>query len=331
MTKIVISLLFLFTSTCFCQSYDEIDEMVRNYPKFKTLNDLSIRIQNNFITDEHRIRAAFSWVAYNIKYEKTLDGIFQPHKRLHYNSAFVKTQQIRKLEIEKNKYTFQNRRGVCIDYSLLLNELFDQFELNSKVIFGIFKTDVKTREDINDNSLFKNHTWNAVLLNGQWKLMDVTMASGNYDSANYRFVTKFNHYFFTSPIEFSKTHFPANSNWQLSNQAVTIESFYNAPIYFPSYFINDIKLMKNTKGTFFVSTTNEFELNFDQLPKNPILYYRVENSTALKKARIKKKKGKGKGYVSKINLGKHFMDKEFVTLFLDNWAILNFKIQKERP
>lgn len=330
MSKIVISILFLFTTTCFCQSYDEIDERVKNYPQFTTLNDLSIRIKNNFNTDENRIRAAFSWVAHNIKYEKTLDKIFQPHKRLFYISEFVKNQQIKKLKVEKIKHTFQNRRGLCMDYSLVLNELLAQFELNSKVIVGIFKTDIKSSKDINGKSLFKNHAWNAVFINGQWKLMDVTMASGYYDSVNNLFVTKFNgYYFFTPPVDFSKTHFPANTNWQLSNKTINLETFYNAPIYFPSYFINDIKLVKNTKGTFIVSSNNEFELNFDQLPRKPMLYYQLENSALLKKARIKKKKGKG--YISKIKLGKHFKDNEFLTFFLENKAILNFKIQKEKP
>lgn len=328
MSKIVISLIFLFTTTCFCQSYDEIDERVKNYPQFKTLNDLSIRIQNNFSCDENRIRAAFSWVAHNIRYEKTLDEVFQPHKRLYYISEFVKKQQIRKLKIAKIKHVFKNKRGVCIDYSIVLNELFNQFGLKSKVIVGIFKTDIKNSQDIKESSLFKNHSWNAVFLNGKWKLIDVTMASGYYDSTENRFVRKFrDYYFFTSPIEFSKTHFPANTNWQLSNEVVNLEAFYNAPIYFPSYFINDIKLVKNTKGTFFLSDNNEFVLNFEHLPKKPMLYYQLENSSELRKVHVKKKKGKG--YISKIKLDKHFKNNEFVTLFIANKAILNFKIQKK--
>lgn len=158
--------------------------------------------------------------------------------------------------------------------------------------------------------------------------MDVTMASGYIDTLNKRFVRVFSsYYFFTPPIEFSKTHYPANTNWQLSSHTVDLETFYSAPIYFPSYFINDIKLVKNTKGTFFISSDNEFELYFDQLPKKPLLYYQVENSSLLKKVEIKRKKGKG--YISKIKLGKHFNNNEFVTLFLQNKAILNFKIQKE--
>jgi transglutaminase/protease-like cytokinesis protein 3 len=328
MTKIAISLLFLFTTSCFCQSYEEIDERVRNYPQFKTLNDLGIRIQNNFSTDENRIRAAFIWVAHNLRYEKTLDDIFQSPKYIFYNSEYVKNQQLRKLEIEKINHSFQNRRGVCIDYALVLNELFTKFKLNSKVVVGIFKTDIKNKEDIKSKALTKNHSWNAVLLNGQWKLMDVTMASGFFDSVDNRFVRNFNmYYFFTPPSELSKTHFPANINWQLSNKTINIETFYNAPIYFPSYFTNDIKLVKNTKGTLFISPTDELELNFDQLPKRSKLYYQVENSNVLKMVRIKK--NKLKGYISKIKLNKQLKDSEFVTLFLENKAILNFKIRRK--
>jgi transglutaminase/protease-like cytokinesis protein 3 len=143
-------------------------------------------------------------------------------------------------------------------------------------------------------------------------------------------VRKFtDYYFFTPPAELLKTHFPANTNGQLSSHTFDLETFYNAPIYFPSYFTNDVKLVKNTKDTFFVSPNKELEFYFDQLPKKPLLYNQVKNSSLLNKVRFKKKKGTG--YISKTKLGKHFKDDKFVTLFLQNEVNQKFKIQKERP
>ena len=84
------------------------------------------------------------------------------------------------------------------------------------------------------------------------------IASGFLDTNTNRFARKFtDYYFFTPPAELLKTHFPANSNWQLSSHTVDLETFYNAPIYFSSCFINDVKLVKNTKDTFFVSPNKE--------------------------------------------------------------------------
>lgn len=85
-----------------------------------------------------------------------------------------------------------------------------------------------------------------------------TIVSGFLDTNNNRIMRKFTGYYFcTPPAELLKTHFPTNTNWQLSSHTVDLETFYNTPIYFPSCFINDVKLVKNTKDTFFVSPNNE--------------------------------------------------------------------------
>jgi transglutaminase/protease-like cytokinesis protein 3 len=325
MSKIIISLLFLFTSNCFSQLYSEVDKRVINYPQFKTLNDLSIRIRNDFSSDENRVRAAFTWIAHNIEYKKTLDEVFSPHKLLIYNSEFSKNKKTRKLELVKINNAFQNKRGVCLEYSLLLNELCSKFGVLSKVIKGSLKTDIK---DVRGKRLLKNHAWNAVYLMGTWKLMDVTISSGYLDVTTNRFVKKFmDYYFFQDPSDFLKNHFPANKNWQLSKKNISVESFFSAPIFFPEYFIKGVKLKKPTTGIITVSERNEFAIFFEHLPNHHEIFYQVDSSSILKKAQVKRKKGVG--YFSKIKLGKHIKNNEYVTFFLKNEAILNFKIQKE--
>ena len=324
MSKLILILLVFYSSNSFYQSYHKVDEKIQNYPQFKSINDLGIRIQNNFSSDINRIRAAFSWVARNIYYNETLEEVFQPKKRLAYHSKSDKQKAIRKIELGKINRAFQNKKGVCEDFSLILNELLTQFGIPNKVILGIIKTDIK---DVKGKHLLKNHAWNAVYIDDHWELMDVTLASGYWSIQAKKFIRSFNeYYFFTSPQEFIKVHYPANPKWQLSNNLVDVETFYNEPIYYPAYFINNVKLKKSTKGTFLISSTKELIVSFDHLPNKHELYFQFENDPFLKKAKIQR--GKNKGFTSKIKVDKHFKDNEYVTLYLQNEAILDFKVEK---
>jgi len=325
MSKLLFSILLLFATPIFCQSFHEIDDRVANYPKFNTVQDLGIRIQNDFSSDANRVRGAFTWVALNLEYKRTLDEIFEPNKSLLYLSDYVKKKQIRKLELEKIRKTFQNKRGVCIEYSLLLNELCSQFGLQSKVIPGVLKTAIKR---LDGKTQYKNHAWNAVKIEGKWKLMDVTLASGYWNPKINRFIKKFeDHYFFTSPDSFMANHYPANEKWHLTDKPLGLETFFNSPIFYPKYFTSEVKLTANTGGIIVATGNNRFVVSFDELPKRPELFYRTENDLSFKKARIKRKKANG--YLSKIKLGKHFKNNDYVTIFLKNDAILNFKVQKK--
>ena len=325
MSKLLFSVLFLFVSPIFCQTFHEVDERVTNYPYFNSLEDLGIRIQNDYNSDANRVRAAFRWIALNIEYKKTLDEVFEPSKRLLYISEFVKKQQIRKLEMEKTSNAFKNKRGVCIEFSLMLNKLCAQFGLQSKVIPGVLKTSIK---DIDGKIQYKNHAWNAVLLEGEWQLMDVTLASGYWNPRSNRFVRKFtDYYFFTSPEAFMTNHYPVNQEWKLSEKPLELDAFFSAPMFYPNYFTNKVKLTDATQGTVILSKNNQFEVSFDNLPQKSELFFKTKGDVGLKKARVKRKKGSG--YFSKIKLGNHLKHNEYVTIFLKNEAILNFKVQKK--
>lgn len=326
MSKVLFLILLLFGTSIFCQSFQKIDERVAKYPKFKSVEELGIRIQNDFDSDANQVRAAFTWVALNLDYRKTLDEIFEPTERLLYLSDYVKKQQIREFELKTIRKAFENKRGVCIGFSLLLNELCTQFGLQSKVVPGVLKTTIK---DLDGQTQYKNHAWNAVLLDGKWQLMDVTLASGYWNARSNRFIRKFeDYYFLTAPESFMTTHYPANEEWQLTDKPLGLKDFFSSPLFYPQYFTKKVKLVANTQGTVVVSQKNEFVVSFDKLPKGSELFYRLKNDLVLKKARVKRKKDRG--YLSKIKLGKHLKNNDYVTLFLENDAILNFKVLKKQ-
>ncbi|UCD61635.1 MAG: hypothetical protein JSV59_03425, partial [Flavobacteriaceae bacterium] len=159
MPKLLFSILFLISCAAFSNEYERVDQKVKNYPAFKKVHDLGYRIQNDFSTDEERVRAAFVWLTQNMVYEKSYDDIFRTDQRISYRSESGRQSQIRRVVLDWVEKAFVMRKGVCLEYSLILNELCLQFGLPSKVIVGVAKTDIRF---VKGEQTFKNHTWNAV-------------------------------------------------------------------------------------------------------------------------------------------------------------------------
>ncbi|WP_019668342.1 transglutaminase domain-containing protein [Eudoraea adriatica] len=326
MPKLLFSLLFLASCAAFCNEYARVDQKVREYPAFKKIHDLGYRIQNDFSSDQERVRAAFVWLTQNMIYEKTYDDIFRTGQRITYRSESGRKSQIRRVALEWAEKAFLMRKGVCLEYSLILNELCLQFGLPSKVIVGVAKTDIRF---IKGEQSFKNHTWNAVQLDGIWKLMDPTWASGHLDLASKRFIRKqIDHYYFTKPEEFIKHHYPTNPEWQLLDDPVDIEQFFSAPIYLTEFFGKGIELSPKTKGILSISSKDANYIYFDQLPREHGMYYLVHGEGEFR--RMGFKKGKDKSYISKIRLNKKLHKKhDLLTVFLEDKPILNFKISEK--
>ena len=53
-----------------------------------------------------------------------------------------------------------------------------------------------------------SHAWNAVFINGSWRLLDCTWGAGSYDLDG-NFIREINeHFFLTDPDELIYSHFP---------------------------------------------------------------------------------------------------------------------------
>ncbi len=323
MFKILFSFLFCISFIGYSQNYKAVDSKVKNYPRFQNIDDLGIRIQNDYAIDSLRVRAAFIWLVSNMEYQKTLDDTFAPMPQVLYNSEYGKKVQIKKYNNEKAKKAFTKRQGICQDYSLILDYLLQKFGLQSHIVYGIAKTDIK---DVSDKKLYKSHSWNAVNINGDWRLLDATWASGYWDSRAQRFVKSYiDHYFFTIPSQFVKHHFPADDNWQLLENPVNAIDFFKAPIFFPGYFENEIQLISEGDGMFHFQNTDHQVLSFGELPENGELYYKTNDSSILKRLTFKKEKDEI--HSSKIRFRKYWKSSEYLTIYYENKPILGFKLE----
>uniref|UniRef100_A0A672HRU6 Kyphoscoliosis peptidase n=1 Tax=Salarias fasciatus TaxID=181472 RepID=A0A672HRU6_SALFA len=71
-----------------------------------------------------------------------------------------------------------------------------------------------------------DHLWNAVLLGGQWFLLDACWGAGRVDMEHESFVKRFDDfYFLTDPEEFIDSHFPDEEKWQLLDAPIGLEDF----------------------------------------------------------------------------------------------------------
>lgn len=316
-------LVFLICASSYAGNYQSVDQKVRNYPYFKSLEHLSIRIMNDFRSDEDRVRAAFIWIVYNMDYGKSYDVIFQADRHFPYYSEIGKRYQLRQIEIEKIDKSFRDRLGVCLDYSLILKELCTYFRIPSEIIIGVTKTEIR---DLEGDQLLKNHTWNAVQLNGEWKLMDPTWASGQLNKRMLMtFGTYIDHYFLSDPQDFIKSHFPANPVWQLLDQPIDAKTFSQAPSYYPAYFDKEVELSAKTNGIIRLSDYEDYIILFDKLPASENMHYQVSESRILKKMDVYK--AEQHPYVSVIKLRKKLKNPySYLTVFIDYRPILKFKI-----
>ena len=120
----------------------------------------------------------------------------------------------------------KTRKTVCQGYAELFKLLCDKANIECVIITGYGKGYGYdgTREDK------PNHAWNAVKLNNQWKLVDVTWGSGYIEAVNDSLVYKKNlnlGYIFTKPDGFIIKHFPEDSKWQLLDKPISMDEFYS--------------------------------------------------------------------------------------------------------
>lgn len=218
------------------QDYAKVDAKVKSYPKtFATTDRLASQIAADFTRQDERARAAYTWIAMNISYDRSPNA--PGRKPIHF-SAKNEGERKKKLAAIENDLaskTLLSRKGVCHGYSMLYKVVAEKLGLQSEVVYGTAKS---VPSDIGKAPAKGNHAWNVVQANGQWKLVDVTWGSGGisgdlgYDD----------NYFFTTPQQFFLNHFPDDKKWLLTGKS---ESDFAA---LPLHYSLDYEVISPTVG-----------------------------------------------------------------------------------
>lgn len=270
------SFFFFFLITLqfsFGQNYTTVDRKVDSYPSYSNTTHISNRIEKDFKTDIDKVRAAYVWVAKNIKYD--LKEFYSGAKQIsfRYSSKEELQMKIKKRNEFLINKTLKTRKAVCEGYSQTFKKICDLLQIKCEVISGYTKT---FATEIGQLPLGGRHAWNAVYINGQWKLIDTTWAAGY--SNNHKWAQQFDDYFFfTSPEDFINSHFPENTKWQLTKVNYSQKQFADFPILTPYYFKNRLQLRFPRTGKLRVGNKNYLAIRFHKKNISEDFAYAYEN------------------------------------------------------
>lgn len=174
--------------------------------------------------DTERARALFRWMTAHIAYDT--EAFFSRRFR---NQAATAESVLR------------SRRAVCDGYARLYQALGQAAGLEVERIPGYAKGfGYAVGESFAGES---NHAWNAVRIDGQWRLLDATWGAGHVDADQRKFMRRFDaHYFLTPPAQLVASHLPEEERWQLLGRPVRLADFERAPQRRPPFFQHGLQL-----------------------------------------------------------------------------------------
>lgn len=226
--------------------YAEMDKHALNAPKSA---EQSIQTLAGYLTapaknESQKARAIFCWIAHNIAYD-TKSLPVQPAVR---PSADM---------------ILKARTAVCFGYAGLYTELARAAGLEVTEVLGYAKG---YGYDVGDTfGGPPNHAWNAVKMDGQWRLLDCTWGGGHMNEQD-QYVRRYDdHYFAASPSEFVYDHFPLEPSWQLLEKSISKAEYEQLPNVRPPFFRCRLKLVSHTqalikvRGPFVVTLTSPLD------------------------------------------------------------------------
>ena len=259
--RISVLLWFLLVSVSSFAQYEPVDAKVKLYPKsFSDPQKLAEKINADFSKQDEKARAIFTWIALHIKYDLKAYYLHQNNGVAYsFSSPDDKIKKDLAFRLTLVKKTLRTGKAICEGYSSVFSSLANLTGLESVIVTGTSKIH---QTQIGKLPQASDHAWNAVKVNGEWKLVDTTWGAGAVDTRDQRFKQKFNDvYFFTDPDKFFLNHFPDNPKWLMTNKSA--EDFAALPFYHREYIESDYEL-----------SANEGHILF---PKNVAVKFNIKN------------------------------------------------------
>jgi transglutaminase/protease-like cytokinesis protein 3 len=164
------------------------------------LAQLAHKITKHKVTDKQKAEAIYLWITKNIEYDYEL----RFNKKLQKDFYTSKDKVIQKV--------LQRQKALCGGYAFLFDALCREVGIKSKAIHGFTK--------LTTNYDTPNHTWNAIKLNGNWHLIDITWSISNATDDMPDM-----YWYLTNPNDFIKSHYPENPDWSLLNNPPSLLAF----------------------------------------------------------------------------------------------------------
>ena len=172
-------------------------------------------------SDAQRLRAVFIWVSEKIAWEEDFEG-----------------------QVEARR-VIQTRKGCAEEVAVLVMEMCSAVGIHAEVVRGYLKV---PGECLELNSVpHPNHWWNAVLVEGEWRIMDCSLASptnpkrGQYSNAGSQSAETW--WYLARPMEMCYTHVPLIPEQQHICPTLPYDVLLALPCACPPYFKDRLQLM----------------------------------------------------------------------------------------
>ena len=173
--------------------------------------------------------------------------------RITYDVQMVLEPEVRRERPQDPKSVFERRTAVCDGYSQLFEAMVKEIGGQAEYVGG-------ESRGIDGNVSDIAHAWNAVMIEGEWFLVDVTWDAGVVKDD--RYVKQYStDYLLTPPDLFVITHFPSHDEWQLLEQPISRGEFLRKPMLRPSFYAEGLELVSPERSQVTVEgRTFEIEL-----------------------------------------------------------------------
>jgi len=239
-------------------SYAAADEHALSAPSSAAANTdrLAAYLAQGMTTDTLKARALYRWVTNNIAYDT--DAYFRGVTSGQGAGNVLSTH-----------------KGVCAGYSGLFEELADKMGLTVATVSGFAKGYAYKPGDPFTGS---NHDWNAVKIDGVWRLIDTTWGAG-YVGDDRRFVKEYtDFFFFASPGQMILSHLPDDSQWQLLPAPWSQQEFLESVFVYPDAYSLGVSARSHLKAIF--TSTGRERLVFNA-PADVVAVASVDNDDGL--------------------------------------------------
>ena len=292
----------------FGQSYNFsfIDSFALSVGKADSLSipQLTYLLTDRFKDPVLKTRAIYTWIANNISYDCP---------------AFHSASK-RKAE---PKDVFRLRKAVCEGYSNLFMEMCNHAQVMCLTIDGYARNG---SEVIGEELKEPNHTWNAVRIGEEWKMIDVTWASGYTDKNVRSFTPEFSDaYFFADPYKFLLNHYPKLDSWKPLRAKISKKEFSEIATILEGYFRFELSAFTPKRGRIKAKLNEQINLSFKSSKSEQINTVTVVAGEGKTRQMIKSSLDINNGIVSIFfsfdKIGSHIL-----TVYVNNNATLKYQM-----
>lgn len=179
-------------------------------------------VMEEIVWEQDSILSVYNWVAENMSQSvsrskrKTDDE--KPKKRKGKKSSKKsKKKSAADIENQKLKRIINRKKGSSHDVATVFDALVSELGYESYIVKGFSKNVDADPSEI-------EHSWNAVKVNGAWKLYDASWGGGAI--VKRKFVKNYNAAWYdVEPTQMIKGHIPFDPAWQLLDSPVNYDAF----------------------------------------------------------------------------------------------------------